>query len=78
MDKTPTICPNALVVNWIDMAVFSINPNLVMADRDQKALLRLLEKPGLDVIPLKLRHSKMMSGGPYCVTLDIRRIGKLQ
>ena len=65
-DKAPTICPNALVVvDWIDMIVFNINPNLVMADRDQKALLRLLEKPGLDVIPST--SFEMMAGGLRCV-----------
>ena len=60
------------------MNVFSINPNLVVVDRDQTALIKLLEKKGLDVIPLKLRHSKMLGGGFHCVTLDIRRAGTLQ
>jgi N-dimethylarginine dimethylaminohydrolase len=64
--------------DWIDMNAFSINPNLVVVDRNQTALMRLLEKHGLDVIPLKLRHSKMLGGGPHCVTLDIRRIGTLE
>ena len=63
---------------WIDMNVFSINPDLVVVDRDQPALIKLLEKQGLDVIPLKLRHSKMLGGGFHCVTLDIRRAGTLQ
>jgi N-dimethylarginine dimethylaminohydrolase len=64
--------------DWIDMNAFSINPNLVVVDRNQPTLIKLLEKRGLDVIPLKLRHSKMMGGGPHCVTLDIRRKGTLQ
>jgi len=64
--------------DWIDMNVFGINPNLVVVDRDQTALIKLLEKEGLDVIPLKFRHSKMMGGGPHCATLDIRRAGTLQ
>jgi N-dimethylarginine dimethylaminohydrolase len=63
--------------DWIDMNAFSINSNLVVVDRDQTALIKLLEKQGLDVIPLKLRHSKMLGGGPHCVTLDIRRAGTL-
>ena len=62
--------------DWIDMNAFSISPNLVVVDRDQTALIKLLEKNGLDVIPLKIRHSKLMGGGPHCVTLDIRRTGK--
>ena len=64
--------------DWIDMNLFSINPDLVVVDRDQTALIRLLEKQRLDVIPLKLRHSKMMGGGFHCVTLDVRRRGTMQ
>ena len=64
--------------DWIDMNLFSINPDLVVVDRDQTALIRLLERHGLDVIPLKLRHSKLLGGGFHCATLDIRRRGTLQ
>jgi N-dimethylarginine dimethylaminohydrolase len=64
--------------DWIDMNSFSINPNLVVVDRHQTALMKLLEKEGLDVIPLELRHSKMLGGGFHCVTLDVRRNGTLQ
>jgi N-dimethylarginine dimethylaminohydrolase len=63
---------------WIDMNLFSISPNLVVVDRDQTALIKLLEKQGIDVIRLKLRHSKMLGGGFHCITLDIRRTGTLQ
>ncbi len=63
---------------WIDMNLFSISPNLVVVDQDQTALIKLLEKQGLDVIPLKLRHSKMLGGGYHCITLDIRRKGTLE
>ena len=63
---------------WIDMNLFSISPNLAVVDQDQTALIKLLEKQGLDVIPLKLRHAKMLGGGFHCVTLDIRRTGTLQ
>jgi N-dimethylarginine dimethylaminohydrolase len=64
--------------DWIDMNAFSINPQLVVVDRNQTSLIKLLEKRGFDVIPLRLRHAKMMGGGPHCVTLDIRRRGKLE
>ena len=63
---------------WIDMNLLSINPNLVVADQGQTGLIRLLEKQGIDVIPLRLRHSKMLGGGFHCITLDIRRRGTLQ
>jgi N-dimethylarginine dimethylaminohydrolase len=64
--------------NWIDMNLLSISPNLVVVDEDQTALIKLLEKQGIDVIRLKLRHSKMLGGGFHCITLDIRRTGTLQ
>jgi N-dimethylarginine dimethylaminohydrolase len=68
----------SIASNWIDMNLFSINPNLVVVDRDQTGLIKLLEKHKLDVIPLKLRHAKMLGGGFHCVTLDVRRNGTLQ
>ena len=64
--------------DWIDMNAFSISPNLVVVDQDQTALIKLLERHGLDVAPLKLRHSKMLGGGFHCVTLDVRRKGKME
>jgi N-dimethylarginine dimethylaminohydrolase len=64
--------------NWIGMNLFSINPNLVVVDQDQTGLIKLLEKSGFDVIPLELRHGKMLGGGFHCLTLDIRRKGTLE
>ena len=64
--------------DWIDMNAFSVNPNLLVVDKDQTNLIKLLEKNGVDVIPLKLRHSKMLGGGFHCVTLDTRRTGTLE
>ena len=64
--------------DWIDMNLFSLSPDLVVVDRDQSALIKLLERHGLEVLPLKLRHAKMLGGGFHCVTLDIRRAGKME
>jgi N-dimethylarginine dimethylaminohydrolase len=64
--------------DWIDMNLFSINPNLVVVDEDQVPLIRLLEKHRIDVIPLKLRHSRLLGGGFHCTTLDVRRSGTMQ
>jgi len=68
----------SIASNWIDMNLFSIGPELAVVDRDQKTLIRLLEKHGVEVLPLKLRHSKMLGGGFHCVTLDVRRSGTLE
>jgi len=64
--------------DWIDMNLFSVSPDVVVVDRDQTALRKVLEKEGLDVVPVKLRHAKMLGGGPHCVTLDVRRAGTLE
>jgi hypothetical protein len=40
----------------IDMNAFSINPNLVVVDRNQASLTQLLEKQGLDVILAALQN----------------------
>jgi N-dimethylarginine dimethylaminohydrolase len=69
--------PKSIGRDWIDMNAFSIRPDLVVVDQNQPTLIKFLEKQGLDVIPLTLRHSKMLGGGPHCVTLDIRRRGRL-
>lgn len=63
---------------WIGMNVFSINPSLVVVDIKQRRLAALLERRGLNVIPLALRHARRLGGGFHCVTLDIRRSGVLE
>ena len=68
----------SIASDWIDMNLFSISPNLVVVDRDQVPLIKMLESYGLDVIPLKLRHAKMLGGGFHCTTLDVRRAGPLE
>lgn len=63
---------------WIDMNLFSLDPNTVVVDRDQGPLIKLLESYKLEVVPAKLRHARMLGGGFHCVTLDIRRRGGLE
>lgn len=75
---SPDYLSKCIGSDWIDMNAFSISPNLVVVDADQTALIKLLEKHKVDVIPIKLRHSKMLGGGFHCVTLDVRRKGKLE
>lgn len=68
----------AIGSEWIDMNLFSLGPDTVVVDGYQSALIALLESKGLEVIPLTLRHSRMMGGGFHCVTLDTRRRGKME
>lgn len=68
----------AIATSWIDLNLFSIRPDLVVADCDQLPLIKLLEENGVNVLPLKLRHARMLGGGFHCVTLDTRREGKME
>jgi glycine amidinotransferase/scyllo-inosamine-4-phosphate amidinotransferase 1 len=63
---------------WIAMNVLSISPELVVVEKNQTNLMRLLKKYGIESYPLQLRHMRTMGGGPHCVTLDLVRAGTLE
>jgi N-dimethylarginine dimethylaminohydrolase len=63
---------------WIGMNLLMVNPNLAIVDKAQTPLIRELEKRGVEVIPLQLRHARTLGGGFHCVTLDVRRNGNLE
>jgi len=70
-----TATPHTLSEPWISMNLLMVNPGLAIADADQPALLKALESKGIDVIPHRLRHARVLGGGFHCVTLDIVRDG---
>jgi glycine amidinotransferase len=63
---------------WSGMNFFMINPELAVVNEAQKPLIKVLAQHGIESIPLKLRHTRTLSGGFHCVTLDIRRRGNLE
>jgi scyllo-inosamine-4-phosphate amidinotransferase 1 len=63
---------------WVSMNVFSIRPDLVVVEERQIPLIKLLERHGIGVLPIRLRHMRTMGGGPHCVTLDLVRTGTLE
>jgi N-dimethylarginine dimethylaminohydrolase len=58
---------------WIGMNVVSLDEKTVIVEQNQKPLMKQLESNGFDIMPVKLRHSRTLSGGPHCVTLDTVR-----
>ena len=60
------------------MNLLSINPECVVIDQDQVPLMRILEKHGIESIPLPARQARSMSGGFHCNTLDVKRKGGLE
>lgn len=58
---------------WINMNLFSINPNLVVLEEHQKPTQKKLEKHGIQCAMLPMRHGRTLSGIFHCVTLDLER-----
>ena len=63
---------------WLGMNLLMLSPNLAVVDKHQLPLIKLLEKNNIDVIPLLLRHGRTLGGGFHCITLDVKRNGKLE
>ena len=70
---TPCLADWAPGSPWIGMNVLSLSPTLVAVEERQTQLINVLETHGFDVLPVKLRHCRTLSGGPHCVTLDTVR-----
>lgn len=75
---TPMAVAEGLSEHWICMNLLMVNPELAIVDVAQPELCRTLEKWGITVIPLQLRHARALGGGFHCVTLDIVREGGLE
>ena len=58
---------------WIGMNMLSISPMLAIVDKKQEQIIKKLEEHRISVIPLELRHDRLLAGGFHCVTLDLRR-----
>jgi N-dimethylarginine dimethylaminohydrolase len=63
---------------WISMNLIMVNPGLAVVDPSHRPLIAELERHGIEVAPLRLRHSRRLSGGFHCVSLDVRRSGILE
>ena len=53
--------------------MFSIDSKTVVVDKNQKEIIKILEKNNFTVVPLQLRHARTLGGGFHCVTLDLWR-----
>jgi len=58
---------------WMNMNIFSINPNLTVVEEHQEPLRKLLEQYKIDCVMLPMRHERTLGGGFHCVTLDLIR-----
>ena len=59
---------------WIGLNLLSIDPKTVIVDKKQKQLIEKLKQHKFDIVPLELRHDRLLAGGFHCVTLDLIRL----
>lgn len=62
---------------YIDTNILSINENKVIANSLNPELISLLEKKGIEVIPVQHRHRRLFGGGFHCFSLDTNRDSEL-
>jgi N-dimethylarginine dimethylaminohydrolase len=58
---------------WLNINLFSVNPNLVALLDSQHSLRIELEKYKIDCAMLPGRQQRTLGGGFHCVTLDLKR-----
>ncbi|MFE8941924.1 inosamine-phosphate amidinotransferase 1 [Streptomyces sp. NPDC007872] len=63
---------------WTGTGLLVVRPGLVVVDGRQRELMRVLERHGVDVLPLRLTHSRLLAGGFHGLVLDVRRTGALE
>jgi len=63
---------------WVGLNFLSVDPETVIVDQRQVALIELLEGKGFTVIPIPMRHIYTQGGGIHCATLDTVRDSKLE
>ena len=63
----------------IELNVFSIDPNTIICHPEYRDTLKsALSQYNIEVIPCQMRHCEIFSGAHHCLTLDVRRKGKLE
>ena len=68
--------------NWylraIALNLLSVKEDLVIVEKAQLPLIKILEKHGIECVGLQLRSTRTLGGGFHCVTLDLNREGSLE
>ena len=58
---------------WVSMNLLSINEKLVVLEKHQEPLRKVLEKQGIECAMLPMRHAITLGGCFHCVTVDLIR-----
>jgi glycine amidinotransferase len=63
---------------WLNMNVLVIDPNTVCVEASETPMLELLDKYGIEVIPVPFYNVASLGGGLHCGTADVYREGTLE
>lgn len=58
---------------WLGINILSLSETVIAVEERQLSIIKQLEKSGFDILPVRMRHCRTLSGGPHCVTLDTVR-----
>lgn len=70
-----SVVKHPLSAPWLGMNLLMVSPDVAIVDALQPELIAALEAKHIQVLPHRLRHSRVLGGGFHCVTLDIVRDG---
>jgi len=74
----PTLDNYAPASIYNALNVMSYDQSTVFVESTQTKIIKKLERGGFDCIPVPLRHTRTLAGGPHCVTADLHRESKLE
>lgn len=58
---------------WVGMNLLMLDEQTAIVEQTQLPLIRMLEKEGITVVPVPVRHARTLGGAVHCVTLDLQR-----
>lgn len=58
---------------WIGMNLLMLDEQTAIVEQSQGPLIRVLEREGIGVISVPMRHARTLGGAVHCVTLDLQR-----
>lgn len=64
--------------SWISMNVLMLDQQRVVVEAGERPLIDLLEAWDFEVLPLRFRNVMRFGGCFHCVTVDVRRRGRLE
>lgn len=58
---------------WVGMNLLMLDEATAIVEQSQAPLIRMLEREGITVLPVPIRHARTLGGAVHCVTLDLHR-----